>query len=127
MNQAGENQNQPGTNVRPGDQPEHAQVNQVADNQNQQDTNVRPGDYVKVQFETKRSKKIFVGLVLQKEQDEYEVKFLRSCNTQKRSFTFREPEDISWIEPGQILSKLAMPTMGNRDTYVFGNDVNNAI
>ena len=89
-------------------------------------SDVKAGCFVTTKFVLDKSEKTFVGLVLNKDKDECEIKFMRAKDAKKTVFIFREPEDKSWVDNEQIVSILLTPSMGNRDRYIFPESVNGA-
>ena len=90
---------------------------------------VKSGDYAKVKFSTsKKSEKLFIGLILRDDHPDYEVKCLRACDTQKKTFSFPELDDISWVTIEQVIQVLDMPSMDKRGRarYIFTGDVEDA-
>lgn len=74
----------------------------------EQDFQVGEGDFVIAKFATKSTVRYYVGHVLQKNGNDYEIKFLRRKNN-SNTFTFPLVDDISSIERSDIVQKLPKP------------------
>ena len=83
--------------------------------------NAKAGDYVKIRYATRKSEKLFMGLVLlvDDHKEECEIKFMRPADLRKKVYTFPEPEDISLVDFSQVVCVLPVPEMDHRGRYTF--------
>ncbi|GBO20181.1 hypothetical protein AVEN_195401-1 [Araneus ventricosus] len=81
-------------------------------------TKLNPNTFIVVKFATKKSFKHFVALVLSCENsDEYIVKFMKKCMTNK--FVFPKVDDIAEVNAVDIVGVLSQPIMNKREQYLF--------
>lgn len=78
---------------------------------------VQVGNYVVAEFLTKKSTKHFVGLITDKQDSEYEIKFLKHIGNSM--FSYPQIDDVCFIEQDQIKSILSQPAIDNRMRYCF--------
>lgn len=87
---------------------------------------LQAGDFVLVKFLTNTSIVHYVGQVISKHDDEYEIKFLRRHGTTWK-FVYPPMEDLSSVQEQDILLKLPFPknvggTERVKSTLTFGLD-----
>lgn len=87
---------------------------------------VEAGEFVLVKFATKSSVAHYVGCVIKKEQNEYEIKFLRRQRSTWK-FVYLPLEDLSTVMEHDIVFKLPFPknvggTERSKSTLSFGVD-----
>lgn len=81
----------------------------------------KQNDYVVVQFEGKKSRKHYIGIVhsqLEDSPQEYVIRFLRRI-TATNKFFYPSLDDTSVIHKNNIVTILPTPTLNNREQYIF--------
>jgi hypothetical protein len=82
-----------------------------------------PGNCVIVEFKSKKTTKKFVGIVLDKDNDDYEVQFLKSVNSENTIFTLNE-NDVSWIKSSDLIKETFEFKITRRGLYEFKKSLN---
>lgn len=87
----------------------------------------KQGSFILVDYSTKKSKKIFLGQLVQSDSQrlEHEVSFLRAVDDKKTAFRFPENEDVAWISDEQIVRENCPKLIDfARELYIFESKVN---
>jgi hypothetical protein len=76
-----------------------------------------------VSYAGKISNRFFVGQVTDVDVKCYEMTFQRKGDNYDSVFAFPSKEDESWVEEEQIVEKLQVPTIDQRNNYHFCNPI----
>ena len=77
---------------------------------------VTQGNFLRVTFRTKRSTKVYVGQILAQEGNSLEVTFLMALNSDRKTFSFSQKEDKSWVDTDEV-EVLPDPLLNQQDSY----------
>lgn len=78
---------------------------------------MKPGDFVKVSLSGKKSTKLYIGMIKERDVVDSEVQFMRRRKPSPHTFVIKE-RDISWVA-NDSLTKISCPTLTNRNQYNF--------
>lgn len=92
-------------------------IENTVTNRNQKDETINVDKWVVVEYKHKKRVRHFIGNILSKVDQGWEVKFLK-CN--KKSFTWPEVDDVDIVSNENIVKVLPNPSHGRRgDHYTF--------
>lgn len=83
---------------------------------------IKQGMYVVVQFNTKKTCRHFVGIILENE-DEDQNLTVKFCKKNEQGFVFPERDDISLVNFFDIKTVLPNPVIGRRGVFTFNTDL----
>lgn len=82
----------------------------------QDTTEVEINDYVVVRFTGRKKCHHYLGIVLEKAENELLVKFMKKSGVM---FVFPDKEDLSSVDPSDVVAKVGQPSVNNRQQYTF--------
>lgn len=77
--------------------------------------------FVVVRFRLKNTQKYSIGFVLDQQNNEFTIKFMRKSgiSTTGNEFIFPKVDDIRAVKKADILKVLEQPSVNNRQQYLF--------